>query len=100
MVYAAIANLLKPRPGVKLGETLVLDYEKLAEGSGLSIKQVRKAVKWLIENRRIEAAKVFGNKRKVWLPPNPGIPTTDTPQDLPTESFPHTGHEKEDLTEY
>jgi hypothetical protein len=97
VVYAAIANLLKPRPGIQQGETLVLDYAKLADGSGLSIGEVRKAVKWLIEHKKFEAKNVFGNKKKVWLPPNPGIPTTDPQSDLahelPTESFPHAPEE-------
>jgi hypothetical protein len=97
VVYAAIVNLLKPRPGIQQGETLVLDYAKLVEGSGLPINQVRKAVKWLIEHKKFEAKSVFGNKKKVWLPPNPGIPTTDSQSDLahelPTESYPHTPEE-------
>jgi hypothetical protein len=70
VVYAAIVNLLR-REGLELDgvdNNLTLDYAKLAEGSGLSISKVRKAVKWLIENRKIDAKNIFGNKRQVWVP--------------------------------
>lgn len=100
VVYATILNLLKPRSTVKQGDELLLDYSKLAEGSGLSIGKVRKAVAWLIKNKKIEVANVFGNKKRVWLPRNPGIPTPEMPEELPTESFPHAGDDEDDKTEY
>jgi hypothetical protein len=98
VVYAAITNLLK----VNAGE-LLLDNSKLVEGSGLSIGKVRKAVRWLIENKKIVPRNVFGNKIMVKLPPN----QVEQPGDLEaylrgepgTKSNPPTGDE-EDLTEY
>jgi hypothetical protein len=82
---------------------LLLDYAKMAEGSGLSINKVRKAVKWLIDKKEIEARKVFGNKRRVKLPadtiPKPGDLKPYISGELPTESYPHTSA-KEDPTEY
>jgi hypothetical protein len=110
VVYAAIVNLLRmeegekgARPGIsitgrdlgRVDDKLLLDYSKLAEGSGLSIDKVRKAVAWLVKNKRIEVKEVFGNKRQVWLPANTLL---EPPDELPTESFPHTS--EEDLTEY
>src|SRR5665213_2589561 len=92
VVYAAIINLLKmeegPQPNAREGrliigrdygrvdDKLTLDYKKLAEGSGLSIGKVRKAVKWLIENRKIGAKSIFGNKRQVWVPPTSAVQGT------------------------
>jgi DNA-binding HxlR family transcriptional regulator len=98
VVYAAIINLLK----VNAGE-LVLDYEKLVEGSGLTLSKVRKAVRWLIENKKIDAKRGFGSKYRVKLPPN----QVEQPGDLgaylrgepATESF-HPTSDEEDLTEY
>ena len=98
VVYAAITNLLK----VNAGE-LVLDYEKLVEESGLTLSKVRKAVRWLIENKKIDAKRGFGSKYRVKLPPN----QVEQPGDLgaylrgepATESF-HPTSDEEDLTEY
>ena len=99
VVYAAIVNLLR-REGLELDgvdNNLTLDYAKLAEGSGLSISKVRKAVKWLIENRKIDAKNIFGNKRQVWVPTTSAAEPAD--DELPTESYPHTGNEGEPPTE-
>jgi hypothetical protein len=86
-----------------VGDELLLDYEKLVEGSGLTLSKVRKAVRWLIENKKIDAKRGFGGKYRVKLPPN----QVEQPGDLEaylrgepaTESNPPTGDE-EDLTEY
>ncbi len=114
VVYAAIVNLLrmvegpqeKAREGKliigreygRVGDELLLDYAKLAEGSGLSINKVRKAVRWLIEKKKIEARKVFGNKRRVKLPadtiPKPGDLKSYSGE-LPTESYPHSSAEED-----
>ena len=114
VIYAAIVNLLKVEEyplkklkgsKIKVGSQygrvenkLLLDYQKLAEGSGLSLSKIRKAVNWLIDNKKIEAKNVFGNKRLVWLPSD----TTVTPagDELLTESYPHAATEGEDPTEY
>jgi len=74
----------------------LLDYAKLAEGSGLSVNKVRKAVKWLIDNKKIEARKVFGNKRRVRLPAEA---EELRGQELPTESYFHVEPAGDDPTE-
>jgi hypothetical protein len=112
VIYAAIGNLLKVEEagytdsrggrvvvGRELGrvdDKLLLDYSKLAEGSGLPISKVRKAVKWLIDNRKIAARSVFGNKKQVWVPPTSAARQAE--EELPSESYPHTP--EEDRTEY
>jgi len=98
VVYAAIINLLKT------GDKLLLNYQKLADGSGLSLAKVRKAVAWLIKNKKIEAKKVFGNKIEVSVPPahshiSPADLDAFLAGELPTESYPHAGQE-DDKTEY
>ncbi len=97
IVYAAITNLLKT------GDKLLLNYQKLSEGSGLSIAKVRKAVAWLIKNKKIEAKGVFGNKKSVSLPEGTVKRIVDLKAylttELPTESHPHVGDD-EDQTEY
>lgn len=107
VVYAAIINLVRigdrqtrTKEERELGgvdDKLTLDYAKLAEGSGLSIGKVRKAVKWLIENGKIDAKNIFGNKRQVWVPPNRGVRAADveshSSEELPSESYPHAGDE-------
>ena len=57
-------------------------------------------MKWLIDNEKIKAKKVFGNKRLVSLPANVIMQDGDIPtesyhhfgpaDDEPTEGFPHT----------
>jgi hypothetical protein len=112
VIYATISNLLKLEEGIyesprslKNGkfivgkdygrddDELLLDYQKLADGSGLSSSQVRKAVKWLIKNKKIVAERAFGNKKRVWLPPNSAQKVADLEAylkgELPTESYPH-----------
>jgi hypothetical protein len=54
-------------------------------------------VKWLIENRKIDAKNIFGNKRQVWVPTTSAAEPAD--DELPTESYPHTGNEGEPPTE-
>jgi hypothetical protein len=110
VVFAAIINLLKIQDDLpvktkgskrKIGifhgrvdDELLLDCAKLAEGSGLTLRQVRKGVKWLIENKKLEAKKLFGNKRLVRLPaatPLEGAKFESySSLHLPTESFPHS----------
>jgi hypothetical protein len=93
VIYATITHLLN------VDDKLMLDTAKLVEGSGLSLGQVRRAVKWLIDNKKIEAKKVFGNKREVSIPANAIMEEADVPtesyhhfdpaDDEPTERFPH-----------
>ena len=117
VIYATIVNLLKVREeplrkvkhahinvGVELGrvdDKLLLNYTKLVEGSGLTLSKVRKAVRWLIDHKKIEAKKVFGNKVLVSLPTNILIHPDDwesyLSDDLPTESFPHFEPGEEEL---
>jgi hypothetical protein len=119
VIYAAIINLLrteerptekirgiKGRVGLDYGrveDKLLLDYKKLAEGSGLSLSKVRKGVKWLIDKGLIDAKNVFGNKRLVSLPSEDDVKPTDLEsylsEQLPTESYPHVDPE-EDPAEY
>jgi hypothetical protein len=119
VIYAAIANLLKAnedpmlkikgykkKVGFEYGRTddkLLLDYTKLAEGSGLSISKVRKAVRWLIKNKKIKVQEVFGNKRMVSLASDTLVQPADIEsyfsQELPTESYPHAEPESDDPTE-
>ncbi len=115
VVYAAIISLLKQQvdafqnvKGIKytsgatdrIEDKVLLNYELLAEGSGLTLHKVRKAVRWLITNKILDEKKVFGNKRFVSLPADSPIKLTDLKLmhyiELPTECFPH----EEDLTEY
>jgi len=98
VVYATIINLLKLEDGWwersmhgRDGEKLTLDTQKLAEGSGLTPYAIRRGVKWLKDNKRIETRKKFGNKLEVWLP---------KPPEPATELTPHEGDEPEDRTEY
>ena len=111
VVYAAIVKLLRTkdhepvkRKGAKLmidefngrvDDGVLLDYAKLAAGSGLTIYQVRRAVRWLIVQKMIEAKTGFGNKRLVRLPANAPV----NPADLPSESFLHEPPEQDDPTE-
>jgi len=119
VVYATIVSLLKveelplqkvrglkKKIGADHGRTdngLLLDYTKLAEGSGLSIGKIRKAVRWLIENKKIEAKSVFGNKRIVSLPADtlvqPGDLKSYFADELPTESYPHGNPGEDEPTE-
>jgi len=89
VVYATIINLLKLEDG--LGDKLTLDTGKLAEGSGLTPYAIRRGIKWLKDNKRIETRKKFGNKLEVWLP---------KPTEPSTEQTLHEGDEPEDRTEY
>jgi len=98
VVYATIMNLLKLEGGwwekYQYGrdeDKLLLDTQKLAEGSGLTPYAIRRGVKWLKDNKRIEFRKKFGNKLEVWLP---------KPPEPATELTPHEGDEPEDRTEY
>jgi hypothetical protein len=119
VVYATIISLLKvedlpmwkvrglkEQVGASYGRTengLLLDYTKLAEGTGLSIGKIRKAVRWLIENKKIEAKSVFGNKRIVGLPADtlvqPGDLKSYFADELPTESYPHGNPGEDEPTE-
>jgi hypothetical protein len=119
VVYAAIVNLLKVEEdpmrkvrGIKkkighhygrTDDALLLDYQKLSEGSGLTIRKVRKAVRWLIDNEKVVAKKVFGNKQLVSLPPDTVVQPADLEsyfsQELPTECFPHADPAEEPPTE-
>jgi hypothetical protein len=119
VVYATIVSLLKAedlplykmrglkgKVGANYGRIengLLLDYAKLAEGSGLSIGKVRKAVRWLIEHKKIEARNVFGNKRVVSLPADtlvqPGDLKSYFADELPTECYPHGNPGEDEPTE-
>lgn len=103
VVYATIINLLKLEDGwwEKLehgrdGEKLTLDTQKLTEGSGMTAYAIRRGVKWLKDNKRIETRKKFGNKLEVWLP-KPPEPTTEL---TPHEGDDSVGDNPEDKTEY
>jgi len=119
VVYATIVSLLKAeelplrkikglkkRIGSDLGRVdndLLLDYTKLSEGSGLSIGKVRKAVRWLIEHKKIEVQNVFGNKRLVRMAADALVPPGDLRSyfaiELPTESYPHGNPGEDEPTE-
>jgi hypothetical protein len=122
VIYATISNLLKLDEGIyesprslknhkfivgrdygRVHDKLLLDYKKLADGSGLSLSQVRKAVKWLIKNKKIEAKSVFGNKKNVWLPPDSAKKIADLETylkgELPTESYSHFDPSEDEPTE-
>jgi len=115
VVYATIVSLLKQKvdeirneygrkvwvgPMGRMEDKVMLNYELLAEGSGLTLRKVRKAVRWMIKKKLLEEKRVFGNKRFVSLPADTPIKLTDLKVsnyiEPPTESFPH----EEDLTEY
>ena len=118
VIYAAIISLLKiqddspmPRKGTKLkigvfngrvDDAVLLDYGKLVDGSGLTLIRVRKAVAWLIKNKKLESKKLFGNKRLVSLPADTIIKPSDWESYFadqpPTESFLHWP--PDDPTEY
>ena len=108
VVYATIVSLLKvkdvglrsvrgikERVGVnvrKVGEDkLLLDNAKLVEGTGLSLRAIRRAVKWLIDNKKIVAKTVFGNKKLVSLPASMEVKPRELKDyfdnALPTESY-------------
>lgn len=110
VVYATIISLLKvqDRASVKVRgikklvgffvqrvdeDKLLLDYELLAEGTGLPTRKIRKAVKWLIDNKKIVAKKTFGNKKLVSLPESVVVKPWELKQyfaeELPTECYPH-----------
>jgi hypothetical protein len=97
VIYATFLSLLK------VDDKLVIDTQKLVEGSGLSVNKVRKAVKWLIDNKKIESQIGFGNKRTVWLPPNTNKRQIDMKAyltgQLPTESYTHFGPAEDEPTE-
>jgi ribosomal protein L19E len=97
VVYAAIANLLRQ------GDKLVIDTQKLSEGSGLSIGKVRQAIAWLITKKKIQAKEVFGNKKQAWLPidnrTHPVNSNGDLTEQLPTESYPHFDPPEDEPTE-
>ena len=116
VIYATIVNLLKVREeptrklkhSIKVGrelgrvnDKLLLNYTKLVEGSGLTLSKVRKAVRWLIDHKKIVAKKVFGNKFLVSLPANILIHPADwesyLSDDLPTECFHHFEPGEEEL---
>jgi hypothetical protein len=80
----------------RVGDKLIIDTQKMVEGSGLSLNQVRKAVKWLIDHKKIEAKTGFGNKRTVWMPPNT---STSLSSELPTESYSHFDPAEDEPTE-
>jgi DNA-binding HxlR family transcriptional regulator len=97
---------LKKKVGMDHGRTdnaLLLDYTKLAEGSGLTIGKIRKAVRWLIEKKKIQAKSVFGNKRVVSLPADTLVQPVDlrgySADELPTESYPHGNPGEDEPTE-
>ena len=103
VVYATIINLLKLEEGFwersmhgRDGEKLTLDTQKLVEGSGLTPYAIRRGVKWLKDNKRIETRKKFGNKLQVWLPKPPEPPTEQTPH----EGDDSSGDNPDDKTEY
>ena len=75
----------------------------MAEGTGLSIGKVRKAVRWLIEKKKIVARSVFGNKRVVSLPADTLVQPCDLQSyfavELPTECYPHGNPGQDEPTE-
>ena len=121
VIYATILNLLKvkvedgqyekgehgtledAREIGRVGDKLVIDTKKFVEGSGLSLNKVRKAVKWLIDHKKIKAKTGFGNKRTVWLPPKINKNQVDLKaylsEELPTESYSHFDPAKDEPTE-
>ena len=110
VVYATIISLLKvPKPvdskPRSANHQLLLDNAKLVEGTGLSIRSIRRGVKWLIDHKKIMAKTTLGNKKLVSFPSDmmvkpvdlDGYFSTDLPSEcydqsqdeLPTESYPH-----------
>ena len=110
VVYATIISLLKVKKPVdskprSADHQLLLDNAKLVEGTGLSIRSIRRAVKWLIDNKKIMSKITMGNKKLVSFPFDmvvkpydlEGYLSSDLPSEcydqsqdeLPTESYPH-----------
>jgi len=81
----------------------MIDTQKLVEGSGLSLNKVRKAVKWLIDQKKIQAKTGFGNKKTVWLPPKSSKQQIDLKAylsgELPSESYSHFDPAEDEPTE-
>jgi hypothetical protein len=118
VVYATIISLLKVQDHAlhkvrgmkqkvgafvsKVGnDKLLLDYEKLVEGTGLNIRKIRKAARWLIDNDKLVAKTTFGNKKLVSLPAAVMVKPWELQgyfnhDNLPTECYPH-GMPEDDL---
>lgn len=104
VIFATILSLLKIPEGIwerseygRVENKLILDTNKLKEGTGLTMHKVRSAINWLIHNKKIDAKKTFGNKWVVTLPkmnsldqsPTESFLHEDADNELPTECFPH-----------